>query len=163
MGMVDSQSCSSNNQANGWYQRWERRRGGITWWTPFLLTTRCSAIKVEKQETYLSLFLLICLINLWSFSHLCTHDICRQVKPKLCRTKNLMLSAPTLGLGWRRRVFFLARLKGRNIFGLCFFLLNCVILDLGSILSEEGLVSLPLPLSLATSFPRLWSPSWQGL
>ena len=83
-----------------------------------LLTTRCSAIKAEKQETCLSLFLLICLINLGSFLHLCTHDICCQVKPKLCHNKNLMRSTFALGLVWRRRVFFLARLKGRNIFGL---------------------------------------------
>ena len=42
------------------------------------------------------------------------------LKPKLCRTKNLMQFALALGLGWRRRILFLARLKGRNIFGLCF-------------------------------------------
>ena len=105
---------------------------------PFLLTTRCSAIKAEKQETCLSLSLLICLINLGLFSHLCTHDICRQVRPKLCRTKNLMRSTPTSSLGWRRRDLFLAHLKRRNFFGLCFPCLNCVILDLGGILGFWG-------------------------
>ena len=42
----------------------------------FLLITRCSAIKAEKQKACLSLFLLICSINFGLFLHLCTHDIC---------------------------------------------------------------------------------------
>ena len=49
-----------------------------------------------------------------------------------------MQSTLALGLGWKRRVFFLARLKGRNIFGLCLLRLNCVILDLGGILGFLG-------------------------
>ena len=35
-------------------------------------------------------------------------------------------------------IFFLTRLKGRNIFGLCFLRLNCVILDLDRILGFWG-------------------------
>ena len=116
------------------YQSWKIRDLP----TIFLLTTRCSTIKVEKQETYLFLFLLIYLINLGSFLHLCTRDICCQMKPKLCHTKNLMRSTLALGLGWRRRAFFHARLKGRNIFGLCFLRLDCTILGLGSILGFWG-------------------------
>ena len=136
MRMVDSQSCSSSNRVSMDGTNDEKEEE--PWWTHFLLTTRCFAIKTEKQETYPSLFLLICLINLGSFSHLCAHDICCQVKPKLCRTKNLMRSTLALGPSWRRRVFFLARLKSRNIFGLCFLRLNCIILDLGGILGFWG-------------------------
>ena len=58
MEMVDSQSCSSSNRAS---------------------MDGTSDEKEEKEESLdgpLSLFLLICLINLGSFSHLCTHDIC---------------------------------------------------------------------------------------
>ena len=124
----------SSNYKMFYYQGW--KIGDLP--TIFLLTIRCSAIKAEKQETCLSLFLLICLINLGMFLHLCTHDICCQVKPKLCRTKNLMRFTLALGLGWRRRVFSLARLKGRSIFGLCFLCLDCTILGFGGILGFWG-------------------------
>ena len=56
-------------------------------------------------------------------------------------------------------IFFLARLKGKNIFGLCFLHLNCVILDLGSILGFWGglgflalvfILGHPIPQALTT-------------
>ena len=55
---------------------------------------------------------------------------CR-MKSKFCRTKNLMRPIPISDFGWRKRDFFLVQSKGRNIFGLYFPCLNCVILNLG--------------------------------
>ena len=59
-----------------------------------------------------------------------------RVRSKLYRTESLMQSMPATIPGWRRRVFFLARLKGRKIFGLCFLCLSSDIQDLGGILGS---------------------------
>ena len=59
-----------------------------------------------------------------------------RVRSKLCRTESLTQSTPATVPGWRRRVFFLARLKGGKIFGLCFICLSCDVQDLGGILSS---------------------------
>ena len=60
-----------------------------------------------------------------------THDTRRRMKPKLCRTINLMRSTPVSDFGWRKRDFFLVQSKGRNMFGLHLPCLNCIILNLG--------------------------------
>ena len=76
------------------------------------------------------------------------------LKPTLCCTKNLMRSVHALGLGWRRRVFLLARLKGKNNFVHCSLCLNCVILGLGGILGFwGGLVFLALAFILGHPIP----------
>ena len=59
-----------------------------------------------------------------------------KVRFKLCRTKSLMQSTPATVPGWRRKVFFLAWLKGRKIFGLYFLCLSCDVQDLGGILGS---------------------------
>ena len=59
-----------------------------------------------------------------------------RVSSKLCRAESLMQSTPATVPGWRRRVFFLVRLKGRKIFGLCFLCLSCDAQDLGNILGS---------------------------
>ena len=59
-----------------------------------------------------------------------------KVRFKLYRTESLTQSMPATVPSWRRRVFFLAWLKGRKIFGLCFFCLNHDIQDLGGILGS---------------------------
>ena len=59
-----------------------------------------------------------------------------RVRSKLYRTESLKQSMPATIPDWRRRVFFLARLKGRKIFGLCFLCLSCDVQDLGSILGS---------------------------
>ena len=59
-----------------------------------------------------------------------------RVRSKLCRTESMMQSTPATAPGWRRRVFFLGRLKGRKIFGLCFLCLSCDVQDLGGILGS---------------------------
>ena len=59
-----------------------------------------------------------------------------RVRSKLCRTESMMQSTPATIPGWRRRVFFLARLKGRKIFGLCFLCLSYDVQDLGGILGS---------------------------
>ena len=59
-----------------------------------------------------------------------------RVRSKLCRTESLTQSTPATVPGWRRKVFFLARLKGRKIFGLCFLCLNYDVQDLGGILGS---------------------------
>ena len=59
-----------------------------------------------------------------------------RVRSKLCRTESLMQSTPATIPGWKRKVFFLARLKGRKIFGLCFLCLNYDVQDLGGILGS---------------------------
>ena len=48
--------------------------------------------------------------------------------------KSLTQSTPATVPGQRMRVFFLTRLKGRKIFGLCFLCLSCDIQDLDGIL-----------------------------
>ena len=59
-----------------------------------------------------------------------------RVSSKLCRAESLMQSTPASIPDWRRRVFLLARLKGRKIFGLCFLCLSCDAQDLGDILGS---------------------------
>ena len=59
-----------------------------------------------------------------------------RVRSKLCRTKCLLQSMPATVPGWRRSVFFLAWLKGRKIFGLCFLCLSYDVQDLGGILGS---------------------------
>ena len=50
--------------------------------------------------------------------------------------KGLTQSMPTTVPGRRRRVFFLTRLKGRKIFGLCFLCLSCDVQNPGGILGS---------------------------
>ena len=59
-----------------------------------------------------------------------------RVRSKLCRTESLMQSTPATVPGWRMGVFFLAQLKGRKIFGLCFLCLSYDVQDLGGILGS---------------------------
>ena len=86
-----------------------------------------------------------------------------RLEPKLCSTKNLMWSVLALGLGWRRKIFFLTRLKGRNIFGLCFLRLDCAILDPGSILGFwRGLGFLTLAFCESAFFSLAHKPKDPG-
>ena len=71
-----------------------------------------------------------------SFSLLTAKCLAIRVRSKLCRTESLMQSTPATVPGWRSKVFFLARLKGRKIFGLCFLCLNYDVQDLGGILGS---------------------------
>ena len=59
-----------------------------------------------------------------------------RVRSKLRCTESLMQSTSATVPGRRRRVFFLARLKGRKIFGLCFLCLSYDVQDLGRILGS---------------------------
>ena len=59
-----------------------------------------------------------------------------RVRSKLYRIVSLTQSMPAMVPGWRRRVFFLVRLKGRKIFGLCFLCLSRDVQDLGGILGS---------------------------
>ena len=59
-----------------------------------------------------------------------------RMRSKLYRTESLMQSTLAMVPGRRRRVFFLALLEGRKIFGLCFLCLNCDVQDLGGILGS---------------------------
>ena len=71
-----------------------------------------------------------------SFSLLTAKCLAIRERSKLCRTESLMQSTLATVPGWRRKVFFLARLKGRKIFGLCFLCLNYDVQDLGGILGS---------------------------
>ena len=162
--MVGPQSCSSSNQASmdgtgdekawmvparrkhGWYQRWERRRS-------------VDGTDDEKEEevgtlngplfSLLQNVLLSRLRNGWD-SNLVAPKIWCDLHLLRVLTKGRVIS---FLLGWEEGTpSAFASLALTTLFWVLAI----------SLISEEGLSSLPSPLSLATSFPRLWSPSWQG-
>ena len=65
-----------------------------------------------------------------------------KVRSKLCRAESLTQSTPATVPGWRMGVFFLAQLKGRKIFGLCFLCLSYDVQDLGGILGSWRVTNL---------------------
>ena len=82
-----------------------------------------------------------------------THDA--GWKSQLCCTKNLMRPTPASDFGWKKRDFFLVRLRGRNIFGLCLPCSNWAILSLEDTRGFwRGLGSFTLILSLTISLPK---------
>ena len=142
MGMVDSQSYSSSNRAGmdgtgdekkkeveapklvptcwGFFEAYSYPEANIC--TPKNRPPEVSSVACCGEDDPLFLLIAKCPAI--------------RARSKLCRTESLMQSTLATIPGWRRRVFFLARLKGRKIFGLYFLCLSCDVQDLGGILGS---------------------------
>ena len=140
MGMVDSQSCSSSNWAgmDGIGDEKEKiakvPKLVPTCWGFFEVYSYLEP-NIHTPKKLFSRSLVSCL--LWwrwpPFSPNCKMSCHQGEIQTLLHWKSDAIYA-CYGSCWRRRVFFLARLKGRKIFGLCFLCLNCDVQDLGGIL-----------------------------
>ena len=141
--MQDPQSCSSSNWASMDGTSDGREEEAETLDPQSYSSSNRASITLAATEQ-------VWMVSVMRNPNPHTRDTRRWMKSKLCRTKNLMRPTPASDFGWRKRDFFLVQSKGKNIFGLCFPCLNCVILNLGDALGFwRGLDS-------STLYPYPW-------
>ena len=120
--------------------RKKKRRKRLNWFPPVEATLKRTLIQklifVLLKNRPLEVSSAACSGENGFFFLLTTECPAIKVRFKLYRTESLTQSMPATVPSWRRRVFILAWLKGRKIFGLCFFCLNHDVQDLGGILGS---------------------------
>ena len=140
MGMVDSQSCFSNNQANmdgtGNEKEEEAEAPKLVptcWGYPEAYSYSEANICTPEKSSSRNLVSCLQWRSVWRLIKSLTQFVPATVPGWRRRVTQ---SVPATIPGWRRRVFFLAWLKGRKIFGLCFLCLSYGVQDLGGILGS---------------------------
>ena len=120
--------------------RKKKRRKRLNWFPPARIFLKCTLIQklisVLLKNRHPEVSSAACSGKDGSLFLLTAKCPAIRMRSKLRCIESLMQSTPAMVPGWRRRVFFLARLKGRKIFGLCFLCLSCDVQDLGSILGS---------------------------